>query len=162
MRKNTPSSEVTFRPLAPGEETALATLWFSSWASIGLEVPLVTEAELCERVPRELTGRWGVTVAERGGELLGFLAIAPEECRLDQLFVAPNEKGLGIGTALFRVAIELLPKGFWLRTHSENGRARAFYESRGMVLKRLEMGTAYETAVYTYGDLHSSIQSRLV
>lgn len=121
------------RPYAPGDETALAELWFESWLSIGLEKPVVTKAELVARAPRDLAERWEVTVTEADGRLLGFLALALSEQRLDQLFIAPDAQGLGIGRALFEVAKRRLPNGFWLATQPDNRRARAFYERLGMM-----------------------------
>lgn len=143
---------MNLRPYAPGEETALAELWFESWLSIGLEQPVVTKAVLIERVPRDLAGRWEVTVAEANGELLGFLALAPSEQRLDQLFIAPHAQGLGVGSALFEVARRRLPDGFWLATHSDNSRARAFYEKAGMTFERLEPGDAGDRVFYRFGQ----------
>lgn len=122
------------RPYAPRDEAALAELWFESWLSVGLEWPVVTRTELAKRVPRELAGRWEVTVAEADGRLLGFLALALSEHRLDQLFIAPDAQGSGVGRALFEVAMRRMPEGFWLSTQPANARARAFYERSGMVV----------------------------
>jgi hypothetical protein len=130
---------VRLRPYAPGDQAALAKLWFESWLSVGLEDPtdpVVTLAELSERVPRELAGRWGVTVAESEERLIGFLALAPSEGRLDQLFIA--------------VARRRLPDGFWLGAHAANLGARVFYERRGMVLDRYEPGDRGDRAIYVW------------
>jgi len=137
------------RPYAPGDEAGLAELWFESWLSVGIEHPVVAKAELVERLPRELAGRWDLTVAEADGRLLGFLALALSEQRLDQLFIAPDAQGCGVGTALFEVARQRMPDGFWLSTQPANARARAFYERRGMTLDRLEAGHAGDRMIYT-------------
>ena len=138
------------RPYSPGDEAALAELWFESWLSVGLESPVVTKAELAERVPRELAGRWEVTVAETDGRVLGFLALAPAERRLDQLFIAPDAQGRGVGRALFEVAKQRMPDGFWLSTQPANRRACAFYERPGMALDRLEEGSAGDRVIYVF------------
>lgn len=139
------------RAYAPGDEAALAELWFESWSSTGLETPVVTRADLVERLPRDLAERWEVTVAEANGRLLGFLALALSERRLDQLFVAPDAQGLGVGGALFHVARQRLPNGFWLVTQSGNRRARAFYERSGMRFDRVEPGQGGERVFYGFG-----------
>lgn len=126
------------RPSAPGEAAALAELWFESWSSNGFEGPSDIREQLVERVQRELAGRWEVTVAEANGRLLGFVALATAEQRLDQLFIAPDAQGRGVGSKLFGVAVQRFPNGFWLKTQTENLRACNFYERRGMVLDRIE------------------------
>ena len=52
---------------------------------------------------------------------------------VDQLFVAPESQGQGIGSALLCDVMALRPVGFTLRTFRANRRARAFYEARGLV-----------------------------
>lgn len=138
------------RPYSPGDEAALAEVWFESWLSVGLERPVVTRAELAERVPRELAGRWEVTVAEADGRVLGFLALALAEGRLDQLFIAPDAQGRGVGRALFEAARRRMPDGFWLSTQPANGRACAFYERLGMMLDRVEPGHAGDRVFYRF------------
>lgn len=131
------------RPGVPGDAAALAALWFGSWSSNGFDGPADIREMMAERVPRELAGRWEVTVAEADGRLLGFLALAPAEQHLDQLFVAPDAQGTGVGGALFAMAVERFPDGFWLATQTENHRARSFYERRGMTLDRFEDDRVY-------------------
>jgi GNAT superfamily N-acetyltransferase len=139
-----------FRPFTPGDELALADLWFESWSSIGLEQPVVTRGELIERVPRDLANRWEVTVAEESGRLLGFLALAASEQRLDQLFIAPDAQGHGIGGALFDIAKVRLPDGFWLATQLANDRARSFYERQGMTMDRMEPSPSGDRVYYKF------------
>lgn len=131
------------RPATPEDAAALVALWFESWASNGFDGPADIREMMAERVPRELADRWDVTVAEADGRLLGFLALAMAEQRLDQLFIAPDTQGKGVGGALFAVAVARMPDGFWLATQAENVRARGFYERRGMVLERIEEDRAY-------------------
>ena len=89
-------------------------------------------------------------IAEADGELVGFLALKLEEGRLDQLFVAPEQKRSGIGGRLFALAEEMMPRGFVLRTAAANTEARRFYEKRGMRLDRLELHPVHghEVAIY--------------
>lgn len=138
------------RPYSPGDETALAELWFESWLSVGLERPVVTKAELVERIPRELAGRWDVTVAEADGRLLGFLALALSEHRLDQLFIASDAQGRGLGRTLLEVAKARMPDGFWLSTQPANGKARAFYERSGFAFDRFETDSGGDHVIYVY------------
>lgn len=139
---------MNLRPARPDEAGAIARLWFESWAANGFEGHPDTREMMIERVPRELAGRWEVTVAEEDGRLLGFLALAPGEQRLDQIFIAPDAQGHGVGSALFELARSRFPDGFWLATRAVNVRARAFYERRGMALERTESGPDGERVLY--------------
>lgn len=138
------------RNYSSADERQLADIWYESWISVGLDTPIVTKAEMAERLGRELANRWDVTIAEVAGGPVGFLALAMAEQRLDQLFVAPGSQGRGIGHALFQVAIERFPDGFWLATQPANVRARAFYERQGMKLDRIEPGLTEERAFYVF------------
>lgn len=138
------------RPYEPRDAGPLADVWYESWRSTGQTSPVVTRAELAERVLRETTGRWTVTVAEVGGGIAGFVALALAERRLDQIFVAPDCQGRAVGRALFEVALEQMPGGFWLSTQPGNHRARRFYERSGMALDRIERGPGGDRAIYVF------------
>jgi putative acetyltransferase len=143
--------DIHLRPFIPSDSSALARLWYASWLSTGVPAAnKVTQEDLLERVAAESALGWSVTVAEIGDELVGFLTLKPEEYRLDQLFVAPEHKGSGIGARLFALAEEAMPGGFALRTASTNVQARRFYEKHGMRLDRLEPHPVhgYEVAIY--------------
>lgn len=93
-------------------------------------------------------------MAECQGALLGFIALKRADHCLDKLFIAPQAKRLGIGRNLFELARTAMPKGFWLRTSADNKDARAFYETLGMRLDRMEPHPrhAHETAIYVDGS----------
>ena len=139
---------MNLRPLIPSDEAELAEVWFEGWLSTGLTHPIVTQADLRARVPTELAKRWTVTVAENDDRMIGFLAVALSERRLDQLFVRPGDQHTGTGAALFEAARAQLPEGFWLATQLGNERARGFYERRGMRLDRVEDYNGVERAIY--------------
>jgi GNAT superfamily N-acetyltransferase len=62
---------------------------------------------------------------------VALLALAPGW--LEQLYVAPDRLGEGIGTRLMAVAKERQPEGLQLWTFQVNARARRFYEWHGFV-----------------------------
>lgn len=82
----------------------------------------------------EAAARWDIYLAEADGKPVGFLALVPAENQLDQIFVAPEKKGMGIGAALLVVARQKMPERIVLWTSAENTRARQFYEHAGFVL----------------------------
>ena len=129
---------------------AIGDLWFDSWLSTKPANPIVTNADLVERASRELAGRWEVTVAELDGKLLGFLAVAGAEQRLDQLYVTPTAQSRGIGAELLNVAKRRFPSGFWLKVDATNDRAKTFYERQGLTLTRTEIEDGRTRMIYSF------------
>jgi ribosomal protein S18 acetylase RimI-like enzyme len=143
------------RPFSLQDADRLAALWHASWRSTGVRAfTQVTAADLRQRVDQELSAGWEVFVAEYEGALVGFVALKRASRCLDQLFIDPNAKRLGIGRKLFDLARTVMPEGFWLRTAADNKEARAFYDAVGMTLDRTEPHPrhGHETAIYIIGD----------
>lgn len=130
----------SLRPATVDDRQAIAEMWLRSWASTRLALEQdesrPTAQTLRERLDDEMVSKWCVTVAERGGAILGFLALDIEAAVLDQLFVAPEHHGQSIGSALLTHAIQAMPGGFTLRTAAEN-EATGFYDKAG--LQRVRM-----------------------
>lgn len=88
-----------------------------------------------------------VTLIERAGEPVGYIALAygfsiefnGRDCFLDEIYVAPEHRGLGLGRAVIRAAREdLIRRGFkamHLEVLTTNEAAR-LYEREGFVLRR--------------------------
>jgi GNAT superfamily N-acetyltransferase len=143
--------DIHLRPFIPSDACALARVWYASWLSTGVPAAReITQEDLLARVRTEFAQGCCVMIAQVEGELVGFLALKLEERRLDQLFVAPEQKGSGIGIRLFALAEEMMPRGFVLRTAAANIEARRFYEKRGMRFDRLELHPVHghEVAIY--------------
>ncbi|HBZ70986.1 MAG TPA: hypothetical protein DEP35_15145 [Deltaproteobacteria bacterium] len=75
-----------------------------------------------------------VWLARREGRVVGMLAL--NGGLIDQLFVAVEAQGTGVGTALLRKAIDRSPEGLVLFTFRKNRPARAFYEKYGFRIVR--------------------------
>lgn len=113
------------------DQEPLARLWLDSWRSTGLAEAMSGDWQtLHDRIPDELAAGWTVHVADEDGTLRGFAAIAADHC-LDQLFVAPDAQGRGIGKDLLDHAKAGSPDGLWLRTPVANRGACRFYEREG-------------------------------
>jgi len=122
-----------YQPLTEKDHNALGRLWWESWQSTGLKVAQqTTEDALRRRVDQELVDGWDVTLAVRNRLLVGFLAIKPQHAVLDQLFVAPEAKGQGIGRDLLALAKAKMAGGFTLRTAVDNEAACRFYKRAGL------------------------------
>ena len=70
-------------------------------------------------------------VAADDGQIVGLMVVAPGW--LEQLYLAPDRLGEGIGSRLVALAKERSPAGLQLWTFQVNQRARRFYERHGFV-----------------------------
>ena len=70
-------------------------------------------------------------VAVDAGHVVGLMVLAPGW--LEQLYLAPDRLGEGIGSRLVALAKERSPEGLQLWTFQVNARARRFYERHGFV-----------------------------
>lgn len=126
--------DLALRPATDADRDAIARIWLDGWSSTGIVLAdAPTYAALRARVDDELADGWQVIMALLEGEAVGFVALRPDRRRLEQIFVAPDRHGQGVGQALFAAARAALPAGFELWTHGENGRARRFYQALGPV-----------------------------
>lgn len=140
------------RPAIETDHDAIAEIWHGS-ASLPGVGPLVmpAEAEMRERVAAEFAGGWNVTVAVCADQIVGFVAIEPDQAVLAELFVRPASIGSGIGRALLAHAMRSMPQGFTLITRSANMRARHFYEKAGLVALRDDKYPRTGDPVICYG-----------
>ncbi len=144
--------DVLLRPATEADRDAIARIWWDGARSTGIiATELPGRAELRVRIDDELANGWQVTVADDAGTVIGFLALRPDQARLDQIFVAPDRQGEGIGRELFAAARAAMPAGFSLRTAADNARARRFYHA--LVPLRAESGLHPRRGypVVTYG-----------
>lgn len=143
---------VTLRPALPADCDAIAEIWHHS-ASLPTVGPAVLPplAEMRRRVDAELAAGWVVTLAARGDEIIGFLAITPNRAHLEELFIRPDALGAGAGRALLAHAMATMPDGFTLFTRTGNARARRFYEKAGLLALREDVHPRSGDPIVYYG-----------
>jgi putative acetyltransferase len=144
---------VDVRPLRDDDHDIAAHIWSRGRYSTGLAIALeVTEAQLRQRIPRELASGWDAYLAWREAEAVGFLALKIKLQCLDQIFLLPEAQGQGIGRVLFAVACARMPEGFWLRAAADDKRACGFYEQLGCRSgeRAWHPTQGYETVVYRW------------
>jgi putative acetyltransferase len=66
--------------------------------------------------------------------MIGFVTVDPRTFYLDQIVVAPEHWGTGVGPALIAEAKRISPEGLDLDVNSDNTRARAFYARQGFIV----------------------------
>jgi ribosomal protein S18 acetylase RimI-like enzyme len=135
--------EPVIRPARSDEYDEVARVWMESWVSTGLEDardPLL--AKLRARVRMEIEKGWSLYVADDNGKLAAMLALHAPDCYLDQLFVAPEYQGDGLGRQLLAFTRRHLPDEIWLRCVRENEKAWRWYEREGFLFEKEEVESA--------------------
>jgi ribosomal protein S18 acetylase RimI-like enzyme len=127
----------TIRPARPDEYDEVARVWMESWVSTGLEDgSKYLLANLRARVRREIENGWTLYVADDDGRIAAMLALHLPDRYLDQLFVAPDYQGKGLGRRLLAFTHEHLPDEICLRCVRENDKAWRWYEREGFVFEK--------------------------
>ena len=130
-------ADVALRPARPEEAAACAAI-FNAWVDATAWMPRVHDADDVVRHYREhVFAHDAVTVAERRGKVVGFLALA--DGQVDALYLDEGARGQGVGAALVGAAKAASPDGLTLWTFVANEGARRFYRREGFVeLRRTE------------------------
>ena len=125
------SASFTLRPYQASDEDAAIALWQHTWQRA---YPAI---DFAERVPwwrarwrNELVPNAAIVVAERAGEITGFVTIDGKGY-LDQLVVAPEHWGAPLATMLVNEAKRLSPDRVTLLVNADNARAIRFYARNG-------------------------------
>jgi GNAT superfamily N-acetyltransferase len=122
---------ISLRRAAPGDAAAVAEVFLDSFHAT-YEFPLAhPDDEVRGWVRDRLVPMHETSVAEDDGGVVAFMALLPGH--LEQLYVAPDRLGGGIGRQLVDLAKERSPAGLSLWTFQVNDRARRFYERNGFV-----------------------------
>jgi ribosomal protein S18 acetylase RimI-like enzyme len=128
------------RPARPDEYDEIARVWMNSWCSTGLEGASDSLlAKLRARIPMEVEKGWSLYVADGEGLLAAMLAMHVPGRYLDQLFVAPEYQGSGLGRRLLAFTRQQMPDEIWLRCARENEKAWRWYEREGFVFEKEEL-----------------------
>jgi putative acetyltransferase len=126
---------VRLRRYDTGDEAAAIALWLRSWQAAYPQLDFVARIDWWrERWRNELVPSAEIIIAETDGELIGFVTVDPRTRYLDQLVVAPQRWGSGVGAALIAEAKHLSPTGLDLDVNTDNVRAIRFYDMEGFVV----------------------------
>ncbi|MBB6626329.1 GNAT family N-acetyltransferase [Nocardioides sp. KIGAM211] len=136
--------ELVLRPAGPADLPDVAALHLRARAAA---VPAMPPGVHGDDEVRAWVAGWDladqdVWVAEADGVALGYARVHGDW--LDDLYVAPEAAGAGIGSALLDLVKGLRPAGFCLWVFESNAPARGFYERRGLVDLERTDGSANE------------------
>ena len=128
--------QTIIRPVRSDEYDQVARIWMDSWVSTGLEGASDSLLKkLRARVPMEVEKGWSLYVADDNGRLAAMLAIHLPDRYLDQLFVAPEYQGDGLGRRLLAFTRHQLPDEIWLRCVRENEKGLALVRARRFCIR---------------------------
>jgi len=123
---------VVLRAYRDEDLDAAINLWRRAWDATFPEI------DFAARLPwfqahwvADLVPANTIRIADRGGEMAGFVVINPSTGYLDQLAVAPELWRKGIAELLVDEAKRIAPSGIVLHVNTENARAIRFYERIG-------------------------------
>jgi len=109
-------------------------LWRRAWDATFAEIDFAARIPWFRaRWTNELASTNTIRIADRGEEIIGFVAIDCSSGYLDQLVVAPEFWGKGVADLLIADAKQIAPAGIVLHVNTENTRAIRFYERVGFV-----------------------------
>jgi putative acetyltransferase len=127
-------TDVVLRSYTAADEDDAIELWRRTWQQHYPHIDFAARVEWWrERWRTELVLTATVTVAERGGQLVGFVTVDPNSGYLDQIVVAPEAWGSDIASTLMQAARRISPAGLDLKVNADNARAIRFYERLGFV-----------------------------
>jgi GNAT superfamily N-acetyltransferase len=130
---------VLIRDAGPGDEAAFRALWQGFLAHYDMDLPDAVTALTWARV-MDTACPMALRLAEIDGRVLGFALyqhhpsswVAGDDCYLEDLFVAPEARGQGLGRRLIEDLTTLARARGWHRiywlTEQDNHAARALYD----------------------------------
>ena len=123
------------RGFEEGDLPALSDLWVAAWRETGFAIDFEARRPwLARRLEGHRASGGAIVVGLDGdGRPAGFVTIDPASGYLDQLCVAPVERGSGLARTLLDEAKRLSPGGIDLDVNEGNERARRFYAREGFV-----------------------------
>ncbi|WP_035715010.1 GNAT family N-acetyltransferase [Azorhizobium doebereinerae] len=121
------------RAFVDGDLQAAADLWVATWAATMPDIDFEARRPwFLEHLAKLRAAGARVLVAEVPTDAIaGFVIIDPATRYLDQLAVAPGQRGGGAAEALMAAARAVSPGGIVLDVNQDNGRAVAFYRRSG-------------------------------
>lgn len=135
-------NDVRIRAAGPEDADAVAHVFIASFGTLTFLPTLHTDDETVDFVTNTVMAEQEVSVAEVGGEIVGFVAMSARG--LEHLYVHPDHQGRGIGSALLEQAKARMPGGFRFWVFQANAGARRFYERHGCHVVELTDGSGNE------------------
>jgi putative acetyltransferase len=127
------ASAWSLRDYVEADLPALIELWVAAWREAGFAIDFDARREWLGDHLRTLCGEGAAIVVglDAEGAPAGFVTIDAKTGALDQLCVAPSERGSGLARALLNEAKRRSPGAVELEVNEANARALHFYQREG-------------------------------
>jgi putative acetyltransferase len=114
------------------DEDAAIALWLRAWQAAYTQIDFAARlAWWRERWRKELVPSAEIVIAESEDGMIGFVTVDRRTLYLDQIVVAPEHWGSGVGAILLARAKCMSPAGLDLDVNTDNARAIRFYQKQG-------------------------------
>jgi putative acetyltransferase len=125
----------SLRNFVEADLPALIDLWVAAWKASGIPMDFEDRrAWIRDCLAALHAGGAEIVVGlNAGGKPVGFITIDARSGALDQLCVAPAERGSGLAVTLMDEAKRRSPGVIELKVNEANPRAQRFYEREGFV-----------------------------
>jgi putative acetyltransferase len=127
----------SLRPYQPRDEDAAIALWLKTWQATYPQFDFAARLDWWRaRWTSEIMAAAKIVIAQtrETAAMIGFVTVDPVSLYLDQLVVAPEFWGFGVGKALIADAKRISPSGLALDVNTDNARAIGFYEACGFLI----------------------------
>ncbi|WP_292529269.1 N-acetyltransferase [Methylocystis sp.] len=133
MNASPPHVSMKLRLRVDDDWPSLLDVWVASWRATYPEIDFEARRDWLMRHVRDLEAVGGVTLClfDAGSTLEGFVVINPADGWLDQICIAPDRFGAGLGASLLSAARNVSPSVIRLDVNADNLRAIRFYERDG-------------------------------
>ncbi len=133
MNASPPHVSMKLRLRVDDDWPSLLDVWVASWRATYPEIDFEARRDWLMRHVRDLEAVGGVTLClfDAGATLAGFVVINPADGWLDQICIAPDRFGAGLGASLLSAARNVSPSVIRLDVNADNLRAIRFYERDG-------------------------------
>jgi len=123
------------RAFEPADMDGVADLWVAAWKTTGLPIDFDARREwLVARLAQLAQEGAAILVGlDADGRPAGLVTVDPKSGAVDQLCVAPDERGGGLARALIDEAKRRSPDVVDIEVNLANPRARRFYQREGFV-----------------------------
>lgn len=125
-----PIDPVVIRRARADDANGIGDVWLSSWRATFAFPPGHPDDDVRRWLATELVPRHETWVAaDPGGRVVALMALS--DAKVEQLYVAPDRIGQGLGRRLLELAKTRRPAGLELFCFQVNASARRFYERNG-------------------------------